>query len=638
MRTPFALPGLFAIAFAAAIAALPVDSRAAVPDRDLHPIAANENVVAAGRLEGGTLRVELVARRGLWYPDGPAHLGLPIESFGEIGKPLEIPGPLVRAPLGTRVVATLRNELGHPLTVRGLGAPSSHGSSQLVIPRGATRRVSFVLDRSGTFSYVGFDRGETIDGRIFDDAELSGAIVVDSPGKPRVDHVFVLGLYAPVRTKKGAPAFLYLLETINGRSFPATEHLAYDRGRTVRWAVVNASSMLHPMHLHGFYFKVDRSDAYDEVTHPFRPGDAEELAWTADRPGNWMFHCHIDDHITRHAPLRAMLLGKDDPHYNVDTRFHLADQPMGGMVIAVDVMPKAGDRAAAPPASPRRLALAVDSHDVAGAPFGLTADTYRLTDGARTVASTGSLGPPIVLARGEPVAIAVTNHMHESTSIHWHGIALEDSYYDGGAGMGMAMTAGARMAPAIEPGGTFVAHFVPPTAGSFMYHSHMDDGWQLAGGLVGPLIVLPPGQRFDPQIDHVVMLSESFANVGGNPLAIAGSLSPAPIAATVGVPQRLRLMDLTLGGQDLVVSLSDGTRVQTWTPIAKDGRDLPQRLQVPNPAVHALTIGETRDFRFTPTAPGTYVLAVYDHADGGVLAASQRIVVTAAQTAAVRTP
>ena len=105
--------------------------------------------------------------------------------------------------------------------------------------------------------------------------------------------------------------------------------------------------------------------------------------------------------------------------------------------------------------------------------------------------------------------------------MHWHGIALEDSYYDGGAGMGMSMPGG-RMSPAIEPGQTFVARFVPPDAGTFTYHSHVDDGWQNAGGLVGPLIVLPRGQRFDARTDHIVMISESFEKAGGPPLAING--------------------------------------------------------------------------------------------------------------------
>jgi hypothetical protein len=57
-------------------------TRAALPTA-LSAIAANDNTIAGGRLEGRTLHLDLVARRGLWYPDGPGTLGLPIEAFGE---------------------------------------------------------------------------------------------------------------------------------------------------------------------------------------------------------------------------------------------------------------------------------------------------------------------------------------------------------------------------------------------------------------------------------------------------------------------------------------------------------------------------------------------------------------------------
>ena len=610
--------------------ATPEGSPHAISPPPLTDIAANDNTVAAGSRSAGTLRLALVARRGRWYPDGPGTIGLPIESFGEVGKPLQIPGPFIRAPLGTQVVATIRNELGHALTIRGLARPANALTTLLHVPRGATRKVSFALDRAGAFGYYGSDRGERVgDNRIFDDAELSGAIVVDAPHAPRVDHTFVLALYAPVKTKDGDPNFIYFLETINGRSFPATERLTYERGQTVRWAVFNASPMNHPMHLHGFYFRLDQPDAHDEVTHAFYPGEAEELSWTADRAGDWMYHCHIDDHITRHAPLRDMLAGKADPRLTVAKRFHLANQPMGGMVIAVRVLRRPADAAIAAPRSPRRLTLALEAHTTTHPTYaGLTKDTISLTDGNRTTESTGNLGPPIVLTRGDPVAIAVVNHTLEQTSIHWHGVALEDSYYDGGSGMGMAMH-GERMSPPIEPGGTFVARFTPPDAGTFMYHAHMDDGWQLASGLNGPLIVMERGMRFDPETDHLVMISESYEKAGSPNVAIGGSLSPPPLAMTAGVPQRLRLMVLTLGGENLVASLCDGSRVLRWTPIAKDGRDLSARLRRESVATHGLTIGETRDFRFTPAKPGRLTLKIYDLDNNNALAASQQIEVTA---------
>ena len=44
---------------------------------------------------------------------------------------------------------------------------------------------------------------------------------------------------------------------INGLSWPATERLTYQRGETVRWRLINLSSQVHPMHLHGFYFEVE---------------------------------------------------------------------------------------------------------------------------------------------------------------------------------------------------------------------------------------------------------------------------------------------------------------------------------------------------------------------------------------------
>ncbi|HEY1655983.1 MAG TPA: multicopper oxidase domain-containing protein [Candidatus Tumulicola sp.] len=627
---------------AAALGSSASQQTAALKAPAVQEIAANDNTRPAGVLHNGTLRLTLVARRGLWHPDGPHTTGLPVEAFGETGKPLQVPGPFVRVPGGTRVVLTLRNDLGHKLNVRGLAPPAEAETAVVRVRSGETRRLSFVLDRPGAFGYYGSDdRGanrndpsETIDSRIFRDAELSGAIVVEAPHRPRVDHVFVLGIYDPVKMQDGTPNFLDMLETINGRSFPATERLTYERGKTVTWAVFNASLMTHPMHLHGFYYRLDRPNAYDEVTHAFRPGEAEELTWTADRAGNWMFHCHIDDHITRHPPLAEMLAHRpssdDASDAAIAKRFHLPNEPMGGMVIAIRVVPRPGDPP--PPvadASARQLKLVFDSRDVAKPPYpGLTKDTIALIDGDRTVDSSGNLGPPIVLTRDEPVAIAITNRTQEQTSVHWHGIALEDSYYDGGSAMGMAMSGASGTSPPIDPGSTFVARFTPPDAGTFMYHAHMDDGWQLGSGLDGALIVMPPGQSFDPATDHLMMISESYAKAGSPFVAIGGSLTPSPISMAAGVRQRLRIAVLTLAGQNFVVSLTDGRRAVRWTPIAKDGRDFPPALMREVTATQAVTIGETRDFAFVPARPGQLRLNVYDRDNNGILVASQPITVT----------
>ncbi len=599
----------------------------------LEDIASNDGTHWGGVRTVRTLHISLVARWGLWHPDGPGTTGLPVEAFGEVGRPLQVPGPLIEAPLGTRVVISIRNELAHDLTVRSSTPSLELRQTLLHMAPGTTGRTTFVLDRPGAFGYYGSDSGESLDARMFSDAELSGAIVVERPHAPAIDHVFVLSVYAPVRERNGDPNFLYVLETINGHAFPATEHLSYRRGQRVRWAVVNMSAMTHPMHLHGFYFRLDGPGAYDEVTHAFHPGDSAELSWVADRAGSWMYHCHISDHITRHPPLADMRAGKAAPDLSlsgdlsqaVAQRFHLADQPMGGMVVPITVRQGPQDRAATDATTPRRLALTIDAHDETSPPYpGLTKDTVTLIDGAVRTQSSGNAAPLIVLKRREPVAITVVNHTREQTSIHWHGVALQNSYYDGSAGMAMG-TSERGMSPPIEPNSSFVARFAPPDAGTFMYHAHMDDGWQLASGVDGPLLVLAPDERFDPETDHVVMISESYERAGSPFVAINGSLTPAPLSAVAGVPQRLRLAVLTLSGQDLVVSLSDGSRVIEWTPIAKDGRNLPPDLRQQRIATQALTIGETRDFRFTPRNAGSLTLNVYDLDHDGLLVGTQVI-------------
>jgi len=69
------------------------------------------------------------------------------------------------------------------------------------------------------------------------------------------------------------------------------------------WDVVNASHMDHPFHLHGFFFQVL---SVNDVVPEFRawqdtvnvpPKGRVRIAWMPDdRPGFWMYHCHILEH------------------------------------------------------------------------------------------------------------------------------------------------------------------------------------------------------------------------------------------------------------------------------------------------------------------------------------------------------
>ena len=69
------------------------------------------------------------------------------------------------------------------------------------------------------------------------------------------------------------------------------------------WEVSNTSLMDHPFHLHGFFFQVieenGKAPAYKswKDTYNLPPRSKIKIAWKADnRPGKWMYHCHILEH------------------------------------------------------------------------------------------------------------------------------------------------------------------------------------------------------------------------------------------------------------------------------------------------------------------------------------------------------
>ncbi len=133
------------------------------------------------------------------------------------------------------------------------------------------------------------------------------------------------------------------------------------------------------------------------------------------------------------------------------------------------------------------------------------AESPFTVNGLNTTATTvnGSIpGPLIRLKEGQNVTLNVTNHLKESSSIHWHGILLPAGM-DGVPGVSFA---------GIEPGTTFVYQFPVKQSGTYWYHSH--SGGQEQSGVYAPIIIdpiEPDPVQYDRE--YVVMLSDwSFAS------------------------------------------------------------------------------------------------------------------------------
>ena len=635
------------MAFAATLAqAQHGRSIASGPTTDPPRVVVNDNRQSAGTLHAGVLTVKLDVRLGDWHPDGEAAVGATVPAFAEEGRPARIPGPLIRVRAGTEVALSLRNSLAQPITVRGLhdrrvGYARPASDDVIELAPGATRAVRFRLDAPGTYYYYGSTKRQTMDWRAGEDAQLSGAIVVDPPGvRPTHDRVFVIGVWSDTAGRVLARR-TRILSVVNGRSWPHTERLEYKVGDTVQWHVINASADSHPMHLHGFYYVVDgRGDGDSDSTFAsdqrrrvntenLMPGTTMVMTWIPERPGNWLFHCHLPDHFRANGSLgmpRASSIA--DASMGEHAAMNHALTGMNGLVVGVTVIGTPASAAAragagAPRASrTMRLLIRPSAGGSAAQPFYAFA---LQTGGAEPPLDSGlHVGPPLVVTRGETVSITVVNELDRPTSVHWHGIELE-SYFDGVAGFSGA---GQRLAPLIAPRDSFVARFTPPRAGTFIYHTHVDETVQQLAGLAGPLIVLEPGRTFDSTTDHAILITtpplweDELRSV-----LLNGRAAPAALTVHAGVAQRLRFINMTTRRPGLRLEFWRDTTLLTWRPLAKDGADLPTAWQVARPARAGISIGETMDYEFAPVPGGDWRLEVRG-LNGALLAALPIRVVT----------
>ena len=597
--------------------------------------APNDNTRPAGTLRNGVLTVSLEMKTVMWHPDGDSLPGLEVAAFAEQGGPVLVPGPLLRMPAGTRVELRLHNAISDTLT---FFVPRLHVrqaaalEDSVVVPPGAVRRLSFEAQQPGNYSYRA-TTSDSLEQFLRIKGALTGALVVDS-ARPaaRPDRVFLIHLVTDSLLTLASGASVVLdrraILAINGRSWPHTERLNARIGDSLHWRVINASAAVHPIHMHGFYYRVDDTNGATPtqdngrivVTERLAPFSAMSMTWVPERAGNWIFHCHIQGHMVPHRSLDSTEAAK--PLVMDHSRHALTG--MGGLILGIHVA-GAGAVGEDEGGTTRRRLRLVAVQD-SGFPANSPSLRFRLEErGAATGDAGPGFSPPIVLQRGEPVSIMVVNHLREPTAVHWHGIELE-SYYDGVAGFGGDDR---RISPIVAPGDSFEARFTPPRAGTFMYHSHVDEPRQHRAGLAGALIVLE-GSRITPRDEFTFFLKTSRADAALRRVDVNGSADPDTIVLRLGHATRLRFINLTLSNYsttigltarpDSVFALARDPDLELWRLLAKDGASLPpSRVQL-TALPQQLSIGETRDFEVTPSERGQLRIEIRTGDRGALLA------------------
>lgn len=560
----------------------------------------NDNRIAAGSLRDGVLTIAIDARIAAWKPDATVDSAVTIQTFSERGKAPTVPGPLIRVPIGTKIRATLHNAIpDSTLIVHGLraGGPTA---DTIVIKPGATREVSFTPAEPGTYLYWGSTSNSAMDERWGREAQLNGAIVVDPPGVTNGDRVFVLSLIDIYPDSLRNPLNEEIWEVaINGLSWPHTDRLNHKVGDTVRWRMINATDRVHPMHLHGFHFRTlakgdwtrDTTYAPEAVAHAvtefMTPGSTTRIEWTPTRAGNWLMHCHMTPHITPY-PERPDSVRMHDSH---DIMRH-PEQSMAGLVLGIvvtDASPVAGR---IEPKHRERIFAQQTLSDSANR----IARGFVLQRGAEPQSDSVEVpGSPLVLYRGERTEVTVLNRLKQPTTVHWHGMELE-SVFDGVSGWSGI---GGSRAPLVMPGDSFTVAFTPPRAGTYMYHTHMDEEDQVRTGMYAPMLVLEPGEVFNPTRDLIFTAGSAVLDGKREGRVLNGVKSPKPLNLVAGTRYRFRLINIH-PVLPMRFSLVKDTVPLIWRAISKDGAALPAARSVENRASVVLGVGETYDFEWTP--------------------------------------
>lgn len=236
--------------------------------------------------------------------------GMIVNCWGYNG---QTPGPTIEAVEGDRVRILVTNKLQEHTTIHWHGVLLPNGMdgvgglNQPQIKPGETFAYEFTLRQHGTQMYH-----PHADEMVQMAMGMEGFFVIHpkEPEQPRIDRDFCIFLqewFVEPGTATPNPNIMtdFNLFTFNSRAFPGTVPLVARLGDRVRIRIANLSMDSHPIHLHGYSFKITGTDGgrippsaqWPETSVNVPPGTTRDIEFIANAPGDWAFHCHKNHHV-----------------------------------------------------------------------------------------------------------------------------------------------------------------------------------------------------------------------------------------------------------------------------------------------------------------------------------------------------
>jgi FtsP/CotA-like multicopper oxidase with cupredoxin domain len=293
-------PAAFAVLLAAGAAALAAAPAAGAATRDfwvaatpaVWNMAPNErdNITGARLDPAKTVTPTTVYRR---YSRG---WRAPLANTPASGNQNLIPGPLLRARVGDRLVVHFKNMdftrmNGHSMHFHGVeykpssdGAyvPGVSGRDADVLPgKTWTYRLTAGPQSAGVWPY--HDHSPSMHESIM--GGMYGMLSIRGRREALPDREFVV-VFAAMGD----------FQTIDGRAFVGNTPVFRARvGELVQWDVMGMGDEHHTFHVHGHRWLEAGGVARD--THTVGPAESFRVRWRERDPGVWLYHCHVEQHM-----------------------------------------------------------------------------------------------------------------------------------------------------------------------------------------------------------------------------------------------------------------------------------------------------------------------------------------------------
>jgi uncharacterized cupredoxin-like copper-binding protein len=260
---------------------------------------------------GGVKEFELTAEVTPWEVEP----GTTVDAWTYNGT---VPGPQIRVDVDDRVRIVLHNELpmGTDLHLHGINVDNAMDGvapiSQPLVEPGDSFTYEFVADEPAVAMYHAHHHGQ-----LQVPNGLLGTIFVGDVALPAGRTISGHAIPAAVKVAQDLPLVLndsgVIGYSLNGKSFPATAPIAAKQGDWILVHYFNEGGQIHPMHLHQFDQVVVAKDGFP-LDHPYvadtvnvAPGERYSVLVHLDKPGTWVWHCHILNHVERDTGMYGMV-------------------------------------------------------------------------------------------------------------------------------------------------------------------------------------------------------------------------------------------------------------------------------------------------------------------------------------------